>query len=178
MDDKEKRQLENQLLTLGLAGVSYSEFIQQLARLISDFKGDRHRFMEDLINECPPEKRYERYHALLPYLLFEVLPLDDYDARIANRASEMVSHGWMRVEGRRPHPIELGGTKYSEVPSELATHAIATLKCQRKQCKRAMRFLSDTPAGAMIEARKAGWSRIAGRETCPKCVAKVKAIVN
>ena len=156
MDDREKRQLENMLLREGLAGLSDPDLIQQLANLVSNWQGDRHEFLQDLINQCDADKRHEMYQAIVPKLRFKALPLSTYESRIAMRASEMVSHGKMRVEGRRPMPLEVMA-------------AIATLTCY--QCKKMEQYASDTPAGAMIMARKYGWVREKGvnKEVCRAC---------
>ena len=52
-----KRKLENELLVMGLARLDNPELIQQLADMVSNWKGDRHDFFRDLLNECEAEKR-------------------------------------------------------------------------------------------------------------------------
>lgn len=173
MDQTEKRKLDNQLMTMGLAGVSDPELLQQLGILISVYPGDKHRFFEDLLGQCDSDKRYEMYEAMAPKLQFRPLSLADYEARIRNRASEMVSQRRMRVEGRAPYPIEveIEGRKFALVNPEDADQALATLKCK---CGKVSKYLADTPAGAMIKARKDGWIRPTGKEICPECVFKIK----
>lgn len=170
MDQHEKRKLENQLMTMGLAGLSDPELLQQLGILISAFPGDKHRFFEDLLGQCDGEKRYEKYHAMTPKLHFKALPLEDYEARIRNGASEMVSQRRMRVEGEAPAPIEIDGHKFAVVPERLSDGAMATLKCHK--CKKVERYLAGTPVSAMIEARKYGWVREKGinKEICSECL--------
>jgi len=175
VDDREKRQLENALLREGLAGLSDPDLIQQLANLVSNWNGDRHRFLEDLINQCDADKRYEMYHAIAPKLRFKALTLSAYESNISMRASGLVSQGRMRVEGANPDPIEIRGEKFERVPEQLGTAALATLKCHK--CNHTEQYLSDTPAGAMIMARKDGWVREKGvnKEVCRVCDQKAVA---
>lgn len=176
MNQKEKRQLENELLTMGLADLTDPELIQQLADLVSAFPGDKHDFMRDLLNECDPDRRYEMYHAIAPKLRFPALPLPQYETQIALKAGSMISQGRMRVEGAPARPIEVGGHKLAVVPQSLASGAVAIVRCY--SCSEVEKFLADTPAGAMIEARKAGWVRDKGlnKETCPSCAEKNAAL--
>ena len=173
MDADQKRQLENEVVKMGLAGLHDPDLIQLLANLVSTWPGDKHRFLEDLINQCDADKRYEMYHAITPKLKFTALPLSTYEARIAERAGAMVAARRMRVEGRRPDPIEIGGEKFETVPESESTAAIATLKCG---CGEKQYFLSTTPAGTMIMARKKGWVRDPGtnKEVCPDCMSDVE----
>jgi hypothetical protein len=175
MNQKEKRQLENQLVTMGLVGLSDPDLIQQLADLVSAWPGDKHEYLRDLLNECDPDKRYDMYDAIAPKLRFKPLSYSQYEAQIALKAGEMVSQKRMRVEGQTPRPIEVGGHKLAMVPKSEATGAVATVRCHR--CSKTERFLADTPAGAMIEARKAGWTREKGvnKEACPECSEAVAA---
>jgi len=168
VDQDEKRKLDNMLMTLELAGISDPALLDQLAMLISMFPGDKHRFFEDLLSACDADKRYQCYHAMAPRLQFQALPLGDYEARIRNRVSDLASHGKIRIEGRAPDAIEVGGDKYEAVPEALADGVVATLKCS---CGHTERYIARTPAGAMIEARRAGWVRekVTNREMCKAC---------
>jgi hypothetical protein len=157
LNQDSKRKLENQLLTMGLAGLNDPELIQQLADLVSAWPGDKHDFLRDLINECEPDKRYEMYHAIAPKLRFKALSLPQYEAQIALKAGEMVSQRRMRVEGDRPQPIEIGGHKVQITSQERANCGWAVVRCH--VCNRVEKFISDTPVGAVIEARKAGWKK-------------------
>lgn len=154
---------------MGLAGLSDPELIEQLAHLVSAWPGDKHDYLRDLLNECDQENRYEMYEAIAPKLKFKPLSFSQYEAQIAIKAGQMVSQGRMRVEGQAPKPIEIGGSKLRVVPKQFATGAVATVKCHR--CPKVDQFLADSPAGAMIEAREAGWTREKGvdKETCPEC---------
>jgi hypothetical protein len=173
MDQIEKRKLENQLMTMGLAGLSDPALLDQLGILISAFPGDKHHFFEDLLGQCDADKRYEMYTAMAPKLHFKALPLADYQARINNRASELVSQRRMRVEGRKPDVIDIDGHKFYAVPEHLSEAAMATLQCCK--CPKVERYISDTPAGAMIAARKAGWVRdkVLTKEVCSRCAKKL-----
>jgi hypothetical protein len=192
LDVAEKRQLETQLVKMGLAGLEENgaatpELIQQVAYIVNRWRPsfnrhgewiDRHNFLRDLLGECAESARQEMYSAIVPHLDFTPYPLLTYEGMMINRVEALVSHRAMRVEGPRPHPIEIAGKKYLEAKAWAATHAVATLHCQ--YCWRKKRFIADTPAGAMIAARKAGWKRVPDKETCPKCIAKlpVKVFVN
>lgn len=170
MNHKEKRAVENQLLAEGLAPLNDPELIQQLANLVSHWPGDKHDFMRDLINECEPDKRYEMYHAIAPKLKFKPLQLEQYIAQIALKAGALISQGRMSVVGDAPKPIEIGGHKVSLVPKRTAAaSAVAFVRCHR--CSAEDKFIANTPVGAMLEARKAGWTREKGvnKEACPKC---------
>ena len=170
MNAKEKRKLENTLLAEGLAGLNDPELIQQLANLVSNWRGDRHEFLRDMINECEPDKRYEMYHAIAPKLSFKALSLEQYEAQIMERAGAMVSQRRIKVEGSRPHAIEIGGHKIPIVSQREADSAIVTLRCHK--CSKTDNFIAQTPIGAMIEGRKAGWVRDMGlnKEICPECL--------
>jgi hypothetical protein len=172
MNAKDKRKLENELIVMGLAGLNDPDLIQQMADLVSAWSGDKHEYMRDLLNECDPENRYELYHAIAPKLGFKALSLPQYEAQIALKAGQMVSQGRMRVEGERPRSIEIGGHKLAVVSPRDGTHAVATVRCHL--CKNGDSFLAETPAGAMTEARKAGWVRdkALNKETCPECAVK------
>jgi len=170
MDQHEKRKLENELTVMGLARLDSPELIHQMAMLVNAWPGDRHEYLMQLINECEPAQRYEMYNAIKPHLHFQALPVDVYVMRMAEKAGAMVSQNALRIEGEAPKPIEIGEKKFAEVTQQDASHAIATLRCHK--CKRVEQFLADSPAGAMIEGRKAGWERdkSVNKEICPICV--------
>lgn len=175
MDQASKRKLENELLTMGLAGLDSPELIQQMAELVNRWPGDKHEYLTDLINECDPENRAEMYNAIRPHLKFKPMALDQYVARIAERAGAAVSKRQMRVEGSAPRPIQVGNASYVPVPKALSNRAVATVRCHR--CPKVEKFVDDTPAGAMLLARKAGWIREKGvnKECCADCAAKLEA---
>src|ERR1035438_1580615 len=118
MDQKEKRQLDNMLLREGLANLGDPELIEQLANLISNWPGDKHDFMRDLLNQCDVDKRYEMYNAIVPKLGFKALSLPQYESQIALKAGAMVSQGRMRVEGDAPKPIQVGDVTAVMTPKE------------------------------------------------------------
>lgn len=192
MEQKQQRQLETELLRMGLAGLHANgnptlELVGQLAAIVNNWQTspnrhgewiDRHKFLRDLLAECDKQYRNEMYEAIVPHLKFKAHPLSQYETMMTERIAGLVSKGAARTEGRAPAPIEVGGKKYTGATRDLATHALATLHCQR--CFKKKRFLADTPAGAMIAARKAGWQRIfdkdtLAKETCPVCVKKIAA---
>jgi hypothetical protein len=185
MDAKEKRQMETQLLRLGLAGLDETgnptgELVQQIAAIVNGWQTspnrhgewiDKHKFLRDLLAECDASGRSDMYSAIVPHLNFKALPLSTYETMMTERMESLVSKGAARVEGRAPHPVEVGGRKYGRASAGEATHGMATLHCQR--CWKKKRFVSDTPLGALILARDAGWTRMPDKWTCPKCVKKM-----
>jgi hypothetical protein len=173
MNQTEKRQLENALLAEGLAGLDSPELIEQMANLVNNWPGDRHEFLMGLINECDDRDRSEMYNAIRPHLKFKPLPLDTYVAHIAERAGALVSQHKMRVEGDRPAPIQVGRDSFVAVPKADSTGAVATVRCHR--CPKVEKFFDDTPAGAMLKARQAGWIREPGinKECCAECSANL-----
>lgn len=194
MDAKEKRHLETQLVRMGLAGLQANgaaspELIQQIAAIVNHWQAapnrhgewiDRHKFLRDLLAECNEADRVEMYAAIVPHLTFKALPLSTYETMMTERMSRLISKGAARVEGRAPHPIDVGGKKYARVSAAVATHAVITLLCP--ECGKEKRFIADTPVGALIAARKAGWARMPDKWTCPICVKAVarrgKALLN
>lgn len=170
MDQHEKRKLETQLVVMGLAQLSDPALIQQLAMLVNAWPEDRHEYLMSLINECDPAQRSEMYNAITPYLHFKPLSLDTYIMRMAEKAGAMISQNRLRVEGEAPKPITIGGVDYRAVPSQDASHAIATVRCH--VCNKVDKFLADTPVSAMYEARKQGWERdkSVNKEICAICV--------
>lgn len=182
MDATEKRKLETELLKMGLAGLKANgdpspELVQQIAAIVNHWKPcanrhgewiDRHKFLRDLFAECDEADRSEMYAAITPYLTFQALPLSYYEMMMTERMARLVSKGAARTQGRSPHPVQIGGRKYRRASKAEATHAIATLVCPG--CGKQKRFLGDTPVGALIEARKAGWQRMPDKWHCPICV--------
>lgn len=176
MDQHDKRKMDNMLLALGLPKLTDPDLLQRMADLVSDFPGDKHTFLRDLINECDAKDRREMYDSLTPRLRFKALPLEQYELQIAEKAGNMVSKRWMRVEGERPKPIQVGNSTFVPVPKALADAAVATVRCHR--CMKLEKFVDETPAGAMIKARKAGWQREPGvnNECCAECAAKLASV--
>jgi hypothetical protein len=160
MEEKARRELENQLVVMGMARLNDPELIQQFAVIINTYGG--HDFFEGLLGECEPAKRTEMYEALRPHLNFNPWPLDTYIEHIKARASMFAS---------REKPIEMEGQKYMHAEPEDATGCIATLTCCK--CTKQANFYGKTPADAAIAARSAGWIRDLARqkEICPQCPA-------
>jgi hypothetical protein len=178
MNQKEKRQLESALIVSGLSNLAEPELLDVFAGMIDQFPGDKHWMLQGLINECEPAQRYEMYHALTPRIRsFKPMPLETYESKIALEAGELISQGRMRVEGARPRAIEIGGHRLAVVPQSQSSGAVAIVRCHR--CPKTDRFLADTPAAAMTEARKAGWTREKGvnKECCPECSTAVAETV-
>jgi hypothetical protein len=170
MNSKQKRQLENELLVMGLARLDDPELIQQLAELVSNWPGDKHDFLRDLLNECDADKRYEMYHAIAPKLRFKPLLLTQYEDQIAEKAGAMVSQGRMRVEGSAPKPVEINGHQLHITDQAHADCGWAVVCCH--VCGKREKFLGETPVDAMTKARKTGWVRNVdlSEETCPECL--------
>lgn len=177
MNAKDKRELETMLVAEGLPGLTDPDLIQAMADLVSNWPGDKHDYMRDLLNECDADKRYEMYQAIAPKLKFKALSFSQYEAQIAMRAGAMVSQGRARVEGTAPRTIEIGGHKLAMVERSEATACVATVKCHR--CPKNEHFYAATPVAAMTLARKAGWTREAGvnKEVCPECSEALAATI-
>ena len=169
MDQDARRQLENTVMTMGLAGLQDPNLIELLAHLVSTYPGDKHLFFEDLINQVDADKRAEMYHAMAPRLLFKAEPLSHYEANIAYRAACMVNQKRMRVEGKSRMPTIIAGQKFEMVGEADATAAVVTVKCK---CRRTAKFVGNTPVQAMVKARKDGWVRdkATNHEMCKVCV--------
>jgi hypothetical protein len=178
MNQREKRELENQLVVCGLGKLDDPEFLTVFANMIDQFPGDKHWFLQGLLNECEPAQRHDMYEGLVPRIRsFKPMPLGTYEGKIAEEAGRMVSQGRMRVEGPAPRAIEIGGHRLAIVPQKQATGAVATVRCHR--CNKVEKFLADSPVGAMTKARKAGWTREKGvnKEACAECSAATAATV-
>lgn len=171
MKADDKRQLENQLMVMGLRKLSDRELIPQMAQILNAHPGytDPHAFYMGLLGECEPKQRHDMYYALLPHLKFKPWPLDKYVAMIAEPTANVESH---------EHPIEIGkkiikvgDTEFELVPQEESEWCFLTLTC--KKCTRQEEFGGFTMVAAMQVARNAGWVRDIAeqKEICPKCPA-------
>jgi len=154
MNQDEKRQMENQLIVMGLKRLTDPMLVQQIALLIPD-----HDVYLGMLNECDQEKRYDMYHALKPWLRFEPWPLEKYLIALKERADAIAS---------RNAPIEIGEHKYQQVAPQDATGVVIDLKCS---CGKTASYFGETPLCAVILARQDGWVRdkALSKEVCPKC---------
>lgn len=169
MDQAQKRKLENELLVMGLKSLKDPDLVQQMADMVSAWHGDKHEFLRDLLNECDADLRSEMYQAIAPKLKFKALSFGDYEARIAEKAGQMISQRRMRVEGDRPKPIEVGDKSYLPVPKEMASHVVATMRCHT--CHVSEQFVGADVFSAIKAARNAGWKLDLAiqKECCSKC---------
>jgi hypothetical protein len=177
VNQQERRDLENWLMTHGLDGcINDPEKLQVFADLVSQWPGDKHDFLRDLLNECDVTNRYDMYQALAPRLKFKALSFSQYEAQIALKAGQMVSQKLMRVEGNAAPPIEINGHKVQITEADKANSGWCIVRCH--VCDKIEKFLADTPVGAIIAARKAGWVRAKGidKETCSECWANLAVI--
>lgn len=189
MNADQGRSLETEVVKLGLAGLAglkdnVGEFVQVIAKVVNTWKStpnrqgewiDRHKFLRDLFAECDQAERSDMYSAIVPHLNFKALPLPTYETMMTERMENLVSKGAAKAEGKAPHPTKVGGRLYAEVSEAQATQALVKIHCWT--CTRKKNFLADTPAGAMIAARKAGWQRIptadGPKEHCSFCIIKL-----
>lgn len=174
MNQQQRRDLENWLMVHGLDGcLADPEKLQVFADLVSQWPGDKHDFLRDLLNECEVSSRYEMYQALAPRLKFKALSFSQYEAQIALKAGAMVSQKRMRVEGNAPKPIEINGHKVNITRPEESNCGWCIVRCH--VCDHTEKFIADTPVGAIIKARQAGWVRAKGidKETCADCAAEL-----
>jgi len=160
MNQDEKRQMENQLIVMGLKRLTDPMLVQQIALLIPD-----HDVYLGMLNECDQEKRYDMYHALKPWLRFEPWPLEKYLIALKERADAIAS---------RNAPIEIGERKYQQVAPQDATGVVIDLRCS---CGNTASYFGETPLCAVILARQDGWVRdkALGKEVCPKCPSEDRA---
>lgn len=189
MNQKEKRNLETQLVKMGLAGLDSQgnetpQLIQQIAAIVNHWHPvenkwgewvDKHLYLRDLLNECDGDKRQQMYDDLVPKLNFKAKPLADYETMITIKAGKMVSQRRMRVEGNAPPPIEINGHAVQITDAKNSDCGWAILRCHA--CDKVKKFLGDTPVDAITKARKDGWVRnvTLQEETCPECAAKQAA---
>lgn len=185
MQAKEKRSLETFLLQMGWPGLKENgeptgDLVQLIARIVNEHQAyenrhgewiDKHLFLRDLFSQCDGQERQEMYDAIVPHLNFKAKPLDYYVTQMMLRVNTLTSKSAARVTGDAPKPVEVGGNKYAAAPKFIATHVVVTVTCWN--CPKDAQFVGDTPVSAMIEARKAGWTRDKGikKETCPECSA-------
>ncbi len=155
MDQDEKRKLENELTVMGLPGLDDPALLQSMADIVNGYPipGERVDFFCDMLNECEGARRREMYEAMRPRLSFDIPSLDVCEARIAARAERMI-----RPKGLPPSSNDDG----------LPERSLA-IECGA--CGKIEQFTDLTTAGAMLQARKAGWGRgpLRDREYCASC---------
>jgi hypothetical protein len=170
MNQEQRRQLETELVAMGLNGINDGDVIPVFAHLVESFPYDKHWFYRGMLNECEPHRRREMYDSLKPHFNnFRPKPFEAYMAEISEEAMRMISHGVMRVEGARPDAIVVGNEYFVSADDKVQTHVVVKLTCAK--CQRRKLFVGDTLVGAMQAARKKGWVRNQEREICPKCPA-------
>ena len=162
MNSDAKRKLENQLMVMGLGGLSDPNLIQQFAMIINMYGeklGGHHAFFGKMLASCDPDKRTAMYEALRPHLMFDPKPLDSYIADIKEQASRNI-------------PIVVGQEQFEQVDQPDATGAIAEFNCYR--CTAFNRYLGETFVDAVVMGRNEGWVRdlVRQKEVCPKCAKK------
>jgi hypothetical protein len=145
MHADEKRKLENQLLVMGLKGLTDPELIAQLGSLCIDGG-----MLAGMLNECDKSKRRKMYEAIRPHLKFKPLPFEHYANFFKIRAENIASQASPVIVGERC--------------------MIVKLRCTI--CAKFKAFKADTAVEAMLLARKAGWAHdlMTEKEFCPKCV--------
>ena len=190
MNQKDKRQLETQLVAMGLAGLQSNgdptpELVVQMAAIVNAWKPSpnrlgeyigKHEFLRDLLNECDRDKRSDMYEAIRPHLKFKVKPLSHYIDMIALKAGEFVSKRKMRVTGEREKPIQIGDQQVMITTPGNGNLGWIILQCH--QCSTIAKFLGDTPVDAATKARNAGWRRNVAleHESCPECAKRPMVI--
>lgn len=73
MNQDERRQLDNELMRMGLAKLNDPALIPTLGFLVQG-----HKHFQEMLMACDPDKRTEMYEALRPHLGFKPRPLDHY----------------------------------------------------------------------------------------------------
>lgn len=155
MNQKDRRQLENQLLSMGLPALGSAELVQVMADMVNAYPipSERPQFFCDLLNECEGSKRPEMYNALKPLLHFKVPTLAEVETAITYKAERMVNR------------------KTSASADKAAVPDGITVKLNCHGCQKEAEFSGLTIADGMAEARKAGWGRgpVPGEEYCAEC---------
>jgi hypothetical protein len=164
INSTERRNLENQLMVMGLGGLDSPELPSQMAMLIS-LQGDKypdgkHAFYAGMLGECDAQTRREMYEAIRPHLMFEPWPLDKYIEYVKRKSSEKES---------KASPISIGEQQYQEATQEQAVGVVAEFTCRK--CTFTKRYLGTTLVDAVIMGRKDGWVKdlVMNKEMCPKC---------
>lgn len=175
MNQDEARQLENQLIVMGLNRLDDPALIPALAKIINAHPGylDPHDFYIGMLNECDQEKRGEMYEALRPHLKFSPWPLEQYISRLREHAAnvESVDAPVQIGEKKKAPPVIFGGHKFEECDINSAESVILELTCYK--CTFHEEFMGLTPVQAVMAARQVGWARdlVKQAEICPKCPA-------
>jgi hypothetical protein len=155
MNADDKRQLENELLAMGLPDLNDPALLQVMADMVNGYPimAERADFFCEMLNECEGAHRREMYEAMRPRLSFPVPSLDECEARIAARAERLI----------RPKGLP------AAVKAEAPVGSVMEIICHG--CGKKEEFTSLSTAGAMVEARKAGWGRgpVGWKEYCPEC---------
>lgn len=154
MNQDEKRELENELVMMGLPALDTAELIQVIADMINAHPRPHMRvdFFCKLLNQCVGDKRREMYDALRPRLHFTLPALDVCEARIAARAERLI-----RPEGR--------------IPAHLLADEERKITVHCGNCGIEATFAGASTADARANAHKAGWGRGPKKEPewCPEC---------
>lgn len=175
MESESKRQLENQLMVMGLRQLQDPELIAQMAHILNAHPGytDPHAFYMGLLGECDPQQRHDMYEAVRPHLKFQPWPLDKYEAMIAEPTANANSreHPVEIGEGKPKEPVYINGQAFEQVNAADAEWCFLTLKCCK--CTFEQEFGGFTIVAAMQVARNEGWVRdiVKQKEICPKCPA-------
>lgn len=154
MNQDEKRQLESELIVMGLPGLDDPALVQCLADAVNGYPhpSERADFFCEMLNECEGARRREMYEAMRPRLSFDVPTLDACEARIAARAERMI----------RPRGMPVAN-------EDMLREIFIEITCGG--CKKVEEFVGQTVADAMGNARRDGWGRgpEPGKEFCVEC---------
>lgn len=74
MDCYERREIENYVLARKLSDLQYGYELRFLAQVIQN-----HDHLREKLMETSGKDRYEKYHAMVPYLSFHARPLHEYE---------------------------------------------------------------------------------------------------
>lgn len=155
MDQSEKRELENELMAMGLPGVDAPELLQVMADIVNGYPvpAGRVDFFCEMLNECDGVQRTQMYKAMRPRLAFDVPSLDACEVRIAVWAERMIRPRGLPEQAKDVQQVEY------------------TIDLECGGCGKTEHYTGLSRADAMGEARKAGWGRgpVEGREHCASC---------
>jgi hypothetical protein len=169
----QKHAMNRVLMSHGLGTLDDPGVVAQMAYLVQD-----HDHFRSMLMACEPVMRGDMYRAMAPNLRFPARPLEDYIIE-GKRLAEAAQLPIQDEEGNL-HPFSPPALESQEFrDKQIANQAVADQLSNRhlrlvcKKCTREQIFHGATRAGAIKDARDAGWTYDEvsgdGREICPDC---------
>lgn len=186
-DEREKRIVNQALMSAGLGKLDDPGLIRQIGFIVSKTVTDHDSFRV-LINRCAPEERRNMYEALKPYIRFELKPLDVYIAETMAEAEakqlpvigpdgNFKEFRIQDVKGEAITPVAPPTdlqTAQRVIDASLARREL-TLLC--RTCTKENTFHGMRREDCVKLARETGWREVHHQfapdsEMCPACVEK------